>query len=103
MLQQILTHPDLLFYVLAAELFALIFLHFRTNFFMRKMIKARARKKEQLRLTKEEIKNEESKIPVVKFDKPNRKALETKKVEKTGSMDSKELAVLQEMMTEFFG
>jgi hypothetical protein len=40
---------------------------------------------------------------VVKFASPKQGMSGEKKAEKKGTMDAKELAVLQEMMTEFFG
>ena len=52
---------------------------------------------------KEEVKNGHSEIPVVKFEKQKGKGTEVKKSEKKGNYDQKELAVLQEMMAEFFG
>ena len=52
---------------------------------------------------KEEVKKGPSEIPVIKFEKQRTKAAEGKKTEKKGAYDAKEMAVLQEMMTEFFG
>lgn len=103
MLEQILHNPDFIFYVLAAEVLLLCLLQLRTNRLLRRTLKVRAQKKETLKQMKEEVKNGESKIPVVKFEKPKGKAEEVKKPDKPNSMDAKEMAVLQEMMTEFFG
>ena len=44
-----------------------------------------------------------SEIPVVKFEKQKSEEVPSKKSEKSGSIDQKEMAVLQEMMAEFFG
>ena len=103
MLQNILQEPNLIFYILAAELFALLLTQFRTNHLLKKTLKVRAQKKEVSRQLKEEVKNGQSDIPVVKFASPKQGMSGEKKAEKKGAMDAKELAVLQEMMTEFFG
>ena len=103
MLEQILKNPDFIFYLLAAEGILLCLLQLRTNHLLRGSFKARSQKKETIRQMKEEIKNGESKIPVVKFEKQKEKTQEVKRPEQAGKMDAKELAVLQEMMTEFFG
>ena len=103
MFLQIFKMEDLIFYILAAELFALLLTQFRTNYLLKKTLKVRAQKKEVSRQLKEEVKNGQSDIPVVKFASPKQGMSGEKKAEKKGTMDSKELAVLQEMMTEFFG
>ena len=103
MLEQLLTHPDFTNYVLAAELLGLCILQLRTNGLLRKSLRLRAQKKETVRALKEEVKKGDSSIPVVKFEKPKISSRENKNAEKPGAMDQKELAVLQEMMTEFFG
>lgn len=103
MLEQILSHKDLIFYLLAAEGFLLCLLQFRTNRLVKRTLKVRAQKKETVRQLKEEVKNGESKIPVVKFEKTKEKTESEKKQERTGGIDAGEMAVLQEMMTEFFG
>lgn len=103
MLEQILGNPDLIFYVLAAEGLFFCLLQLRTNHLLRRSFQVRAKKKETIRQIKEEIKNGESKIPVVKFEKQKEKLPEAKKQDQTGKIDTKELEVLQEMMTEFFG
>lgn len=103
MLEQLLTHPDFMNYVLAAELLGLCILQLWSNGLLRKSLRLRAQKKETARALKEEVKKGESQIPVVKFEKPKTMSQETKSVDKKGAMDQKELAVLQEMMTEFFG
>ena len=101
MLQNILQEPDLIFYILAAESLILCLLQLRTNGLLRKTYKLRMHKKEKVQQMKEDVKNGPSEIPVVKFEKP--KTVEGKKNEKKGSYDQKEMAVLQEMMAEFFG
>lgn len=53
--------------------------------------------------TPEEVKGGTSDIPVVKFEKQKRGAEGQKKPEKKGGYDTNEMAVLQEMMSEFFG
>lgn len=103
MLQTILQEPNLIFYILAAEVFLLCLLQLRTNGLLRKTCKLRIQKKEKIHQMKEEVKNGPSEIPVVKFEKQKGKAAEEKKPEKKGNYDQKEMAVLQEMMTEFFG
>ena len=103
MLQNILQEPNLIFYILAAEVFLLCLLQLRTNGLLRKTYKLRMQKKEKVQQMKEEVKNGPSEIPVIKFEKQRGKAAEVKKTEKKGQYDQKELAVLQEMMTEFFG
>ena len=105
MLEQILKNPDLIFLLLAAEGILLCFLQLRTNRLLRKTLKVRAQKKETLKKLREEVKNGESKIPVVKFEKTKERpvSVPTKKTEKANGMDAGEMAVLQEMMTEFFG
>lgn len=103
MLEQLLKYPDFMNYVLAAEILLLCILQLRTNGLLRKSLRLRAQKKETVRALKEEVKKGDSSIPVVKFEKPKVSSGENKNAEKTGAMDQKELAVLQEMMTEFFG
>ena len=103
MLLNILQEPNLIFYILAAEVFLLCLLQLRTNGLLKKTYKLRVLKKEKVQQMKEEVKNGSSEIPVVKFEKQRTKAAEGKKSEKKGNYDPKELAVLQEMMKEFFG
>ena len=103
MFLQIFKMENLIFYILAAELLALLLTQFRTNYLLKKTWKVRAQKKEVTKQLKEEVKNGKSDIPVVKFATQKQTASGGKKPEKTGTMDAKELAVLQEMMTEFFG
>ena len=103
MLQIILKNPDMIFYVLSAEVLFLILLQLRTNHLLRRTLKVRAQKKEQAKNLKEEVRKEESKIPVVKFEKPKPKSDLSKKTEQKAGINTKEMAVLQEMMTEFFG
>lgn len=103
MLEQILQNENLIFYILAAEVLVLLLLQFRTNRLLKKSLKIRAQKKESLKQVKEEVKTGRSEIPVVKFDKQKSKTADAKKPEKQGTYDAKEMEVLQEMMTEFFG
>ena len=103
MLQNILQEPNLISYILAVEAFLLCLLQLRTNGLLKKTYKLRVLKKEKVQQMKEEVKNGSSEIPVIKFEKPKGKAEEVKKPEKKGNYDQKEMAVLQEMMTEFFG
>lgn len=100
---EILKMEDLIFYILAVELLLLFIAQLRTNGLLKRTLKIRGQKKENLKQLKEEIKGGTSDIPVVKFEKTRGKAAEAKKPEKQGTMDPKEMAVLQEMMTEFFG
>lgn len=102
MLQKILQEPDLIFYLLAVEVFLLGVLQLRTNGLLKKGLKARAQKKEKIQQMKAEVKKGTSEIPVLKFEKPQGKAAEEKKAQKKGGYDAKEMAVLQEMMAEFF-
>lgn len=103
MLQQILNMKDLFLYILVVETFVLILLQFRTNSLLKRTYKMRAQKKENLKQIKEEVKSGPSNIPVVKFEKQKGKSEEPKKPEKKNGYDSNEMAVLQEMMSEFFG
>lgn len=103
MLQQILKVETLIFYILAVEMFVLILLQFRTNGLLKRTYKMRAQKKENVRQLKEEVKSGTSDIPVVKFEKQKRGAEGGKKPEKKSGYDTNEMAVLQEMMSEFFG
>lgn len=103
MLFNILQEPNLIFYILAVEVFVLCLLQLRTNGLLRKTYRLRVQKKEKVQQMKEEVKNGPSEIPVVKFEKQRAKTAEGKRSEKKGNYDQKELAVLQEMMSEFFG
>lgn len=103
MLQNILQEPNLIFYILAAEVFLLCLLQLRTNGLLRKTYRLRIQKRDKVQQMKEEVKNGPSEIPVLKFEKQKGKAAEAKKPEKKGNYDQQELAVLQEMMAEFFG
>ena len=103
MLEQILKNTDLIFYLLAAEVLFLCLLQIRTNHLLRKTLKVRAQKKETVRQLKEEVKNGESKIPVVKFEKVKEKPEPVKKPERSDELNEGEMAVFQELMTEFFG
>lgn len=103
MLQQILAMNDLIFYILAAEGLFLLLGQLRTNSLLKKTWKARTQKKENAKQLKEEVKKGTSDIPVVKFEKQKQAFVPEKKPEKERSMDQKEMAVLQEMMSEFFG
>ena len=107
MFQQILTMDNLIFYILAVEVFFLFLAQLRTNGLLKKTLKLRTHKKETVKQLKEEVKKGKSDIPVVKFEKEKPVAAPEKKTEKKAAkangMDQKELAVLQEMMAEFFG
>ena len=103
MLQYILSMDNLIFYILAVEVFFLLLCQFRTNNLLKKSRKNRNQKKEQIQQMKEEIRTGKSEIPVVKFEKQKTEAIPQKRSEKNGAMDQKEMAVLQEMMAEFFG
>ena len=103
MLQYMLSLDNLIFYLLAVEMFFLLLAQVRTNHLLKKARKNRSQKKEQLLQMKEEVKKGKSEIPVVKFEKQKSEEVPSKKPEKSGSMDQKEMAVLQEMMAEFFG
>ena len=103
MLQQILNLETIIFYILAVEMLVLILLQFRTNGLLKRTYKMRAQKKENVRQLKEEVKGGTSDIPVVKFEKQKRGTEGQKKPEKKSGYDTNEMAVLQEMMSEFFG
>ena len=107
MLMQIMKIENLIFYILAAEVFFLLLIQLLTNSLLKKTLRLRGQKKENLKKLKEEVKNGPSEIPVVKFEneKHKNKAPEERKAEKPkkGTYDAAEMAVLQEMMTEFFG
>lgn len=107
MLVQILKIENLIFYILAAEVFLLLLVQLRTNVLIKRMQKLRGQKKEALGKLKHEVKNGVSEIPVVKFEKQKSKPAEEPKAEKdkekNGTYDATEMAVLQEMMAEFFG
>ena len=103
MLQQILKVETLIFYILAVEMLVLILLQLRTNGLLKRTYKMRAQKKENVRQLKEEVKSGTSDIPVVKFEKQKRGAEGQKNPEKKSGYDTNEMAVLQEMMSEFFG
>ena len=103
MLEQILTMEQLIFYLLAGELLLLILLQLRTNHLLKRTWKTRIQKKEASKKLKEEVKNGTSEIPGVKFEKEPAGEEKQKKPEKKSGYDPKEMAVLQEMMSEFFG
>ena len=103
MLQQLFHEESIFFYILAAEMFLLILLQLRTNSLLKRASKMRTQKKKNVSQLKEEVKGGDSDIPVVKFEKPKAKTENTKKQEKKDGYDPKEMAVLQEMMSEFFG
>ncbi len=103
MLSQILKIDNLIFYILAAEVLMLFAAQLRTNSLLKKTLKIRARKKEAVKQLKEEVKTGKSEIPVVKFEKKEDSRTPAKSKERTEGMDPKEMAVLQEMIAEFFG
>lgn len=100
---QMMQTKDLVGYLIAAELFFLLLLSLRTNGLLKKTLRLRSQKKEQLNKLKEEVKKGSSDIPVVKFEKPKPQEKPEKPVRNQGTVDPKEMAVLQEMMSEFFG
>lgn len=103
MLQQILKMDNLIFYILAAEVFLLFLAQLRTNGLLKKTLKLRTQRKEHIKQLKEEVKKGKSEIPVVKFEKEKPPSAPEKKPVREAGMDQKEMAVLQEMMAEFFG
>ncbi len=103
MLNQIMNIDSLIFYILAVEVLLLLLAQLRTNALLKRSFRIRAQKKEAVKQMKEEVKSGKSEIPVVKFEKNKPAAAAEKKKEKSGSMDPKEMAVLQEMIAEFFG
>lgn len=109
MLESLIWRTEFIFYILAAEMFIFCILQMRTNRLIRKSMKNREQKKEKIKKLKEEIKNGESEIPVVKFEEPEREKKakkreeETKEPEKQHGFDPKEVAVLQDMLAEYFG
>lgn len=103
MLTEIFSKEPVIFYFLAVELFFLILLQLRMNSLLKRTLRIRSRKKEAVRQMKEEVKKGASDIPVVKFEKPKESRAQETAKEKTEGYDPKEMAVLQEMMTEFFG
>ena len=103
MLQHILAMDNLISYILAAEVFLILLIQLRTNGLLKKTLKIRTQRKENVKQLKEEVKNGKSDIPVVKFEKERPVPAAEKNPARAGGMDQKEMAVLQEMMTEFFG
>lgn len=103
MFTEIFSKEQIIFYLLAAELFFLIFLQIRMNGLLKRTLRIRSQKKEAVKQMKEEVKNGKSDIPVVKFEKPKESGEKEVKKEPSSGYDPKEMAVLQEMMTEFFG
>jgi sortase (surface protein transpeptidase) len=105
MLQQILQTEQLIGYILAVEVFFLMVAQLRTNALLKRSVKLRSQRREAAKQLKEEVKKGTSDIPVVKFEKSQPKKVQEQKSEnvKKGGYDSSEMAVLQEMMTEFFG
>ncbi len=101
MLERILQDPNFIFYLLAVEGIILCILQLRCNLLLRKSLKGRSRKAERAKELREEVKRGNSQIPVTKFQ--NQTAKETPEKGKKGGYDEKEVAVLQEMMAEFFG
>ena len=103
MLEQLIGIENFIFYILAGELFVGVLFQMRTNHLLKKSLKLRTKKREQLKTFKEEVKDGTSEIPIVKFEKNPKNVPVIKKAEKKGGYDPKEMAVLQEMMSEFFG
>ena len=102
-MEQILRNENLIFYILAAEVLLLLLAQLRTNGLLKKTYKLRVQKREHVKQFKEEVKSGKSEIPVVKFEKQKSAKELSEKKEKQERVDQKELAVLQEMMSEFFG
>lgn len=103
MLHKLLHEPNLIFYILAVEVLLLCLLQLRTNGLLRKYYKMRAQKKEKVQQMKEEVKKGKSEVPVVKFERGLGEAAKEKRTEIKNGYDEKEMAVLQDMMSEFFG
>ena len=117
MWEQLMQIPDLMLYLLAAELLILCLLQLRTNGLLKRELKMRRLKTEKVKLLKEEVKNGESKIPVTKFDELRKKddsvskdqgkelknTEDTKKDQPKECFDAKEMKVLQDMLAEYFG
>ncbi len=103
MWNQIFKTDDLIFYILAVEVLLLFIAQLRTNSLLKKTLKIRTQKKEAVKQLKEEVKTGKSEIPVVKFEKKEDSKAPVKAQERTDEMDPKEIAVLQEMIAEFFG
>ncbi len=101
MLEQLFSMEQLVFYILAAEMFLLILLQIRTNGLLKRTYKLRTQKRENIKQLKEEVKKGTSEIPVIKFEKQKEKPKE--KPDDKSAYDKSEMAVLQEMMAEFFG
>ena len=105
----LLQEPQMIFYILAVEVLILCILQVRTNRLLLKNMRTKESKKERIKQLKEEVKNGESDIPVMKFEsgktgqKKKEDAKTTSKEEPTSGFDQKELAVLQEMLAEYFG
>ena len=102
MLQQILRDPNLIFYILTGEVLLLCLLQLRTNGLLRKNYKMRAQKKEKVQQTKEDVKKGRAETPVMKFERSREESAREKKTERKNGYDEKEMAVLQDMMSEFF-
>lgn len=99
---------ETLLFLLAAEGLFFCIVQLRTNHFLKEAVRRRTQKEETLKKMREEVRAGASDIPVVRFDdkkqpeKPQVKKEEAEKQPK-GGYDAGEMAVLTEMMTEFFG
>lgn len=96
---------DAVLYVLAAEGLLLCIFQIRTNHILKQLVSGtRVLKKDAMEKIKEEVQRGSSDIPVVRFEKKKQeKETEAKKQMKKDGYDAEEMAILQEMMTEFFG
>ncbi len=103
MFYQIFTIDNLILCVIAVELLLLFIAQLRTNVLIKRMAKIRSEKRAAVKQLKEEVKMGESKIPVVKFEKEKPVQEKETPAETQKGIDPQEIAVLQQMMTEFFG
>lgn len=98
---------QIIFYILAVEVLILCVLQTGTNRLLKKSLRIQDQKKERLQQMKEEVKNGTSDIPVVKFESPKKVEKSEKKEEELREakqgFDQKEVAVLQELLAEYFG
>ncbi len=103
MLQILSDYSFVPLYILALEGIFVIALQMRTLALTKKQRKAAVPKREKMETIKEEVKKGASEIPVVKFEKPEKKE-PAKPAEKRSvqAYDQKEMQILQDMMAEFF-
>lgn len=103
--EQFRLFAEIIPYILVAEGLVLCLFLMRTNHLLKQVWKARVQKREALKNLREEVKSGTSEIPVARFEKQKKQQTAAAKEEKEGvkEYDEKEVAVLQEMMAEFFG